>query len=121
MAVIKLIGPGTTAEGRFAIFAVGLDGALGNILAAGASIDITLDSANGTGIEGTDFARLVAADLLATDSSKIQLSNFSTNSTTGRVSLRVTNISTSPCHQVRHCCRLRWRHGKVRLQALITQ
>ncbi|MFM7547780.1 MAG: hypothetical protein ACKO8I_02695, partial [Cyanobacteriota bacterium] len=92
MAVIKLIGPGTTAEGRFAIFAVGLDGAPGNTLAAGASIDITLDSAEGTGIEGIDFARLVAADLLATDSSKIRLSNFSTNSTTGRVSLRITNI-----------------------------
>lgn len=95
MAVIKLIGPGTIAEGNFAIFAVALDEQLSPSLAAGAFIDISLDSAPGSATEATDFARLVATDLLAADSSKLRLSNFSTNSSTGAVSFRVTNIGTT--------------------------
>ena len=97
MAVIKLVGPANTATGSLAIFAVALDDdpLTNTSLAANGFIDITLDSAPGTAFEGTDFARLLTADLIAADSSKISLSNFSTNPITGAASLRVRNISTA--------------------------
>lgn len=91
MASIKLFGPVSTSPGSLAIFTVALD----DPLASSSFIDITLDSLGGSAVEGTDFAKLLAADLNAADLSKIRLSNFSINPATGAVSLRITNIGTT--------------------------
>src|SRR5262249_42185238 len=88
---ITLSGPGTVAEGATtSAYTVSLSG-VG--LGAGQNVTFTVDSASGTATEGADFAALLQAGLSA--ASGISLSNFSTNATTGAITVTATNTSGS--------------------------
>lgn len=89
VAVVKLTGSTTVAEGSAAAYAVSLDG-VG--LGAGRSLTLTLDSASGTATEGLDFNALVAAGLTA--STGITLSGITT-AANGTITLTATNTSAA--------------------------